>query len=354
MIRVLHLLGRPERELDLEASECLRVIREKLGPDFEHDTRVTGGSPVWASIGLRRTLKTFDVIHAWDTRAFTAAMLAGADHVVCSTPEGAGTNWLRQVNRAIGRRDVDVICRTAVRRRAIITGGVPPGQCHLIRPPVELREVNAAARTNMRARLGSRDDDYVILVPGESTQASEHELAVWAASILHVVDDRYRALLWGRGPRLQRAAGLGVKLRQQGLVVVAGRKLGGATSYADIIPAADAVVFAARASAPTLPVAMAMAAGVPVIAVATPEVSEFVSEGETALTVSRDEASARTLAQRVLDLRADLQATRAMAARAREHALRTFAAGEFIRQVGALYEQIAARAQPAAAAAVGS
>ena len=86
MIRVLHLLGRPEHELDLEAGECLHVIRGRIGPSIQHDVRVTGTSPVWASMGLRRTLDAFDVIHAWDTRAFTAAMLAGADHVVCSTP----------------------------------------------------------------------------------------------------------------------------------------------------------------------------------------------------------------------------------------------------------------------------
>jgi glycosyltransferase involved in cell wall biosynthesis len=349
MTRVLHLLGRPERELDLEASECLRVIREKLGPSFEHESRVTGASPVWASIGLRRALQAFDVIHAWDTRAFTAAMLAGADHVVCSTPDGAGASWLRQVNRAIGRRDVDVICATAARRRAIITGGVPPGQCHLIRPPVEQQPVDATSRRAMRERLGIGDDDYVILAPGESTQAANHDLAVWAASILHVVDERYRVLLWGRGPRLWRAAGLGAKLRQQGLVVVAEWKLGGATEFADIIPAADAVLAAARASAPTLPVAMAMTAGVPVIAVATPEVSEFISEREMALTVLPDAASARTLAQCVLDLRSDPERARAMPHRAREHALRTFSADEFIRQMRSLYEQVAARAQPAAA-----
>jgi glycosyltransferase involved in cell wall biosynthesis len=201
----------------------------------------------------------------------------------------------------------------------------------------------------MRERLGIRDDDYVILAPGESTQASDHDLAVWAASILHVVDQRYRVLLWGRGPRLGRAAGLGAKLRQQGLVVVAEWKLGGATAFADIIPAADAVLVAARSSAPTLPVAMAMAAGVPVVAVATPEVSEFISEREMALTVSPEAASARTLAQRVLDLRMDLETAHARATRAREHAVRTFSADEFTRQMQVLYEQVAARAQPAVA-----
>lgn len=351
MTRVLHLLGRPERELDLEAGECLRINRERLGgPSIEHDVRVIGATPVLASIGLRRTLAAFDVIHTWDTRAFTAAMLAGADHVVCSTPTSAGANWLRQVNRAIGRRDVDVICTTAARRRAIITGGVPPGQCHLIRPPVEQKLIDATVRRAMRDRLGLQDDDdYVILAPGESTQASDHELAVWAGSILHVVDQRYRVLLWGHGPRIRRAAGLGAKLRQPGLVVVAEQKLGAAIPFTDILPAADAVLVAARSSSPTLPVAMAMAAGVPMVAVATPEVSEFISEGETVLTVPPDAASARSLAQRVLDVRAHPDAARDMTARAREQALRMFSADEFARQVRSLYEQVGARrAQPVA------
>jgi glycosyltransferase involved in cell wall biosynthesis len=354
MIRVLHLLGRSEGELDLEAGDRLRVLREQLGPAIQHETRVTGASPAWSSIGLRRTWREFDVIHAWDTRAFTAAMLAGANHVVCSTPEGAGATWLRQVNRAIGRRDVDVICATAARRRAIITGGVPPGQCHLIRPPVEPNLVDATARRAMRGRLGIGDNDFVILAAGESTQAADHELVVWAASILHVVDDRYRVLLWGRGPRLARAAILGVKLRQQGLAVVAERKLGGATQFAGIIPAADAVLVTARSSAPTLPVAMAMAAGAPVIAVATPELSEFISDGETGLTVSRESASARTLAQRVLDLRSDAEAAAAITTRAREHAIRLFSVDEFTRRMRSLYEQVAARAHPQPAVAVGT
>jgi glycosyltransferase involved in cell wall biosynthesis len=280
-------------------------------------------------------------------------MLAGADHVVCSTPLGAGAGWLRQVNRAIGRRDVDVICPTAARRRAIITGGVPPGQCHLVRPPVELTSADAAtARGTARERLGLHDDNFVILATGESTQSADHELAVWAASILHVVDERYRVLLWGRGARLKRAAELGAKLHQEELVVVAERKLGHATNFADLIPAADAVLVAARASVPALPVAMAMAAGVPVIAVATPEASEFLVEGETARTVAPDAASAKTLAQRVLDVRAHSELTREIAARARGQALQMFSPDEFVREIRSLYEQIAARAHRDGAATV--
>jgi hypothetical protein len=45
MIRVLHLFGRPKRDLDYEARQCLRVIGERLGPTFEHDVHVSGASP---------------------------------------------------------------------------------------------------------------------------------------------------------------------------------------------------------------------------------------------------------------------------------------------------------------------
>ena len=97
------------------------------------------------------------MIHAWDERAFTVAMLAAANHVVCALPAGMGAGWLRQVNRAIGRRDVDVICANAAQCRAIITGGVPPRQCHPIRPPLNVTAINPASRPEIRERLGLRD-----------------------------------------------------------------------------------------------------------------------------------------------------------------------------------------------------
>ena len=49
MIRVLHLLGQPERELAFETRESLRTIREQLGPTFANK-----------AAGVRR-LKAFDV-----------------------------------------------------------------------------------------------------------------------------------------------------------------------------------------------------------------------------------------------------------------------------------------------------
>jgi glycosyltransferase involved in cell wall biosynthesis len=348
MIRVLHLLGRAERELGYEARQCLSVVRERLGPSFAHETLVSGAWPLWASIRLRRALDRFDVIHAWAGRAFTAAMLAGGNRVVCSTPAAADATWLRQVNRAIGRREVDVVCATAARRRAIVRGGVPPAQCHLVRPPVDPVISNSSSRPEIRKRLGLRAQDYVLLAPGESTREANHELAVWAASILHVVDERYRILLWGRGPRLNRAAGLGQKLRQEGLVVVAEWALRREVDFSEIVAAADAVLVTARESIPLLPPATAMATGVPVVAAGMSELSEIVTDRETGLVVAADAASARSLAQGVLELRGDPQLATALGGRGRARALELFSVDQFVRDMCAVYERVAARRAHAA------
>jgi hypothetical protein len=85
-----------------------------------------------------------------------------------------------------------------------------------------------------------------------------------------------------------------------------------------------------------------MAAGVPVVAVARPEVSEFIAEGEKTVTVPSTAASARTLAQRVQELRAHRDAGDT-AAPPREHALGAFSADEFARRMRWLYQQVAAR-----------
>jgi glycosyltransferase involved in cell wall biosynthesis len=291
-------------------------------------------------------LRHAHVIHAWDERTFTTAMLAGASRIIYSPPPEPGRHGVLQVNRAIGRLDVDVVCTTSASQRRFIVGGVPPGQCHLIRPPVAATTLGGDdarwTRAALRARLGIADDHYVLLAPGESTRTAGHVLAVWAASILHVVDEQYRIVLWGRGGRLGRAARLGEKLRQPGLVIVAERALNVRVAFADLLPAADALLTTPEQAIPTLPIAAAMAAGVPVVSVASRGLSDFLADGETAFTVA--EPSARKLAQRVLDVRAEPTRVGHMTDRARELALQAFSPQRFIEQFQHVYRRMASRA----------
>jgi glycosyltransferase involved in cell wall biosynthesis len=334
MTRVLHVLGEDQ---DLRTQVSLRTLRGRLDPHgVEQHVHTLGGAPVWAAIRLRRLVGAFDVVHAWDERAFAAAMLAGSRRIVFSTPGGIGRATIHRVNRALDGREVDLLCTTAAEQRRYVTAGVPPARCHLVRPPVEVTRIDASLRAAMRGSLGLRDDDYVLLAPGESTRAAAHERAVWAGSILHVVDERYRVLLWGRGPRLPIAAGLGDKLRQKGLVVVAGRVLGRQAEFGELLPAADAMLVTPDGpAADVTPVGMAMAAGVPVIGVGDAGLADLVTDGVTGLAVPT--FAPRPIAQRVLDLRGDDGLRRSVISHARERAAELFDGDGFLREVVKLY-----------------
>jgi glycosyltransferase involved in cell wall biosynthesis len=293
MLRVLHLI--PPHP-DLQTRHSARVLRESLGDEFVITTRAVHN--LWAAIDLWRRRDRFDIVHAWDQQSHTAARLAGFGRIVY-TP-----------NR--------------------------------IRPPVSPTDGLEARRDPMRARLGLGDDQFVMLVPGESTRAAAHERAVWASSILHVTDERYRVLLWGRGPRLNIAANLGPRLRQPGLVVVAEHVLKQTVEFEDLLPAADALLVTALRPAPTLPIALATSAGVPVVGSARPEWADLLVDGVTSWNVPA--AAPRMLAQRILDLRADPAAARHIASNARDRARELFDVQRFVTAYRRLYHETAAAA----------
>lgn len=344
MTRLLHLLGRAP---DYQTEHTLRALQQNAGAEHDVTVRIVGpggayANPLQAVIGLRREAAAFDVVHAWDGSAMTAAALAGARRIIFSPPpafRGRGIDWVRFAMRW---RDVRIVCTTAAQQNRFVAGGIPAGRCRLVRPPVEVRRAPVARDAGLRLRLGIGEDDFVLLAPGESTRPAAHERAVWTGSILHVIDERYKVLLWGRGERAEAAAGLGRKLRQPGLVVVAEQALGRQVGFEKLLPAADAMLVTARGPVSPLPVALAMAAGVPIVCPATSAVAELAAGGgPVALTTPAD--SPRLLAQRVLDLRADAKLRERVIESARAAARERFDFGRFLDQYQELYGPAGAR-----------
>lgn len=316
MPRVLHIHS---VEPDVQTSVSLRMLGAIKSNTFTIGRGGTYANLAFAVLGLRREVAQADIIHVWGERSFDAAWMAGAEPILY-------TLGARPPRQSILRN----------RNVALVRTSDPPlpRQCPQISPPLPTIENR---RSEVRRSLGISEDEFVLLAPGESDRAAAHERAVWAGSILHVTDERYRVLLWGRGPRLRIATGLGEKLRQNGLVIVANE----IREFSELISAADAMLVTATAPAPTLPVAMAMAAGVPVIAAERPEFADFVVNGETALTAPS--CTPRLLAQRVLDLRADVDIRSYITANAREKVQARFSADRFVAQYQALYDQLLTR-----------
>jgi glycosyltransferase involved in cell wall biosynthesis len=342
MIRVLHLLG---RDADFQSRRGSAALARGAGAEFSVRTRTLGPggddrTPLSAFMSLRRgAVGEFDLVHTWDAASLTAAALAGRARIVHTPsrfPTRRSIGWLRAV---MGYRDVQMICSSATQRRVYVEGGIPIERCHLIRPGVDFSLVKRRRDLALREALGFEDSHVVLLVPGESTRAANHRLAVWATAILHVLDERFRILLWGRGDQAHGVARLSEKQGQDGLLTLAEQKLGRAMEFEELLPAADMVLVTAGGPVSTLPIALCMASGLPIVSTVTYMVAELLEDRHTAVMTPRP--TPRMLAQRVLELRQDSSLQWSIADMARTEAYEFFSLTRFVEQYRAVYRQVA-------------
>jgi len=343
MTRVLLLAN---RKADVQTERAVEALSHGLGEAFAVTVRTVGfggdfRTPLEATRALRRTAGAYDVIHAFGGPALTAAALGFAGPIAF-TPVGYPTRRLIGWTRAAAAyRNLHAVVPTTTMRRAMVTAGVPLDRCHLVRPGVDFARVNRRRDADLRRQLGFAVDDIVLLAAGESTDAADHKLAVWTASVLHVLEPRYRLLLWGRGKALPHVKTLADKLDPAGrLASVATERLGRDVSLEQLLPATDVVLVTAKRPVPTLPIAVAMAAGLPIVSTVTYTVAELLEDRHTALMVPR--AQPRELARRVLDLRQDPSLQWSISDMARTEAFEFFAQSRFLQQHRTLYRQMAA------------
>jgi glycosyltransferase involved in cell wall biosynthesis len=344
MIRIVQLLEHPS---DFQTARSIEHLAAGLGERFSVATRAIGRVGDWSGIpaavrGLRRMVEEpADVIHAWGIRALMTAVLAGGGGRIAYTPAGEfrvrSINWLRA---AMSQRPVEVVCATATQRRIHVERGIPLNRCHTIRPGLDFARVRRRRDPQLRAALGFGANDYVVMVPGESTPAASHHDAVWATSILHVLDARWKLLLWGRGMQIGQLERFGGGLDQPDLLSTAERRLGRPVEPEELLPAADMVLVTARGITSTLPVAICMAAALPIVSAVTYTLSELLEDRHTALLVG--ERSPRAIARRMLDMRADAGLQWRVSDMARTEAYEYFSLSRFLQQYRQTYEQVAA------------
>jgi len=336
MVRILHLL---DRHADFETTRSSESLARSAGEGFEITRRTIGFGGDYRDVAtaaamLRRSAPpdpSFDLIHAWGGAALAVAALGAKGPIVFSpSPETRGRTirWLRAV---MPYRRVEVVSPTFTLRRTLVQRGIPIERCHLSRPGVEFARIRKKRDMELRARLGLSENDYVFLAAGESTRASNHIAATWAASILHVVSTRYKILIWGRGANTQSVINFANKTMPTALCVA------NLPEYEDVLPAADMVLVTAKNAVATLPIAISMAANMPIVASVTPTVAELLEDRHTALMTT---TTPKQIAQRILDLVEDSSQQWSLADMARTEAYEYFSFTRFVNQFRAIYRQV--------------
>ncbi len=341
MIRVLQLV---DVDPDYQTEAGARQLSADSSGVFRSETRTIGrgggySTVLSAIIAQRRAGERFDLVHAWGPRALVAAALGSRSPMVYSPDTFPSRRQIRLVRAIRQARDMHIAAPTDSIRRAFVTRGVPVERCHLIRPGVEFAKINRRRDPKLRQALELSSDDYMILACGESTRQAAHQLAVWSATILHVLDRRNRLLLWGRGDHAAQAHRFAVKTRQHDLIKVGQRELGREISYEELLPAADCILITATGPVSTLPVAISMAAALPIVAVVTPTIAELLEDRHTALLVGNPKP--RLIAQRLLDVKQDPSLQWSIADMARSEAYEYFSLTRMLEQYRSLYRQIA-------------
>ncbi len=336
MIRVLQLL---DLDAGFQAARGAATLARELGADFEVRAETIRGGGIARTLARLQRPASDVIVHAWGGRALAAANLVGAARVVYSPSDSPSAGSLKWARAAMGYRDIQVICPSATLRRAYIERGMPLGRCHLIRPGVEFGRIKRRRDNALRAALGFEAGDRVLLLPGESTRASNHRAAMWAAAILHVIDPKYRVLCWGRGEDVAGVTAYARHQKQPRLISAAEQRLKRAVEFEELLPAADIVLATADRPVATLPVVIGMAAALPIVATASEVLSELLEDRHTAL-LARP-GSPKLLARRVLDLEEDANLQWAIADMARTEAYEYFALTRFLNQHRSLYRQTA-------------
>lgn len=340
MLRVLHLLN---HDCGSGASRVPDVLARAADGDLQFASRTIGRggdsrSFVEAGLALRgRIGGEIDLVHAWDWPGLLAGALSGKPVLFSPSamPSPAAVVRLAAI-MAFAR--IQIVCSTTTEQALYGRRGIAQERCHVIAPAVEA-PVAPARNQGLREALGLGSQDRVFLAPGESSHAAGHRLALHAVSILHVLDPRCRILLWGRGAEVKTLLALGAKLRQPTVVVAAEQTLGRPIAFDELPGVADIALVTPMQTGTMRPVAQCMAAGLPIIAIDTPQAREVIGS-DGALFVPP--IGPRVIAQGILDLMEHPQKAQDLGRAAQAAALQRFRPEPFARGYKRLYQQLAA------------
>lgn len=300
MSRVIHILdARAPREsleqLELLASPKEAVISIGPPPAWAGLTRRLRSIPAvlgWTYPAIRRLERIAiesDILHAWTIRS--ARIACGVTErlnrqcilsLPCLPPAGDLQGLL-----PLCRGRTLLLVHTEACRRRLASCGIAP-ESVLVVPPAAPAEIvggqwqaqRLERRQEVRRRLSIGQDDPVLAAPSEMAGWAQ-KYAIWTYAILKQIVPAVKLLLPGTGAALPHVRHFNEATGYESGVQLTGDSL----SRADCLAAADIALFLGERDLGLSSLAATMAAGLPIVASATPDMAEILIDEENSLLV---------------------------------------------------------------------
>jgi hypothetical protein len=229
--------------------------------------------PLWGS-----------VIHAWSATVLKAACSAAEridGKVVFSMGHLPYGDALAPLVWDIGRFGCTVTVPTTVAKERLLGAGADPTRAAVLPPTAESVDQPAELRSELRRGLGLSDEHVLMAAPSEMIRPAGHKWASWSHAIVRNILPNGRLIFPGAGP-LESAV----------------RFFANTTGYIDeayftgyrftipaVLAGSDIGLFFYEKDCGLVRLVRAMAAGLPILAGATEDISEICRHEENALLV---------------------------------------------------------------------
>lgn len=243
--------------------------------------------------------------------------------------------WLRSFPT-----DATVVTGTQTAAARLIGAGVKRERVAVIRGGVDFGAINQARDAGIRGQVVG-DADPVLLVGGPPSESGGQYYGVWAAAVMLQVFPKLRIVMPYASRESLRLERFGEAVKMSGMIVVPDPSL----TWPQLVACADVFLAPAVDEIATEPLAIAMAAGLPIVAAAVRSVAELIADGQNGLLYRPDQP--RKIAQRVLKAIGDVELRRKLGGTAKAQAFEVFGLRAFRDNYARLYENVLAGRYPA-------
>jgi glycosyltransferase involved in cell wall biosynthesis len=312
-LRGLRRAGHDAQLLGVTGGALAQRARDAGVPTIE----IEAARKRWRAAGALRSLLSNappDVIHANESHALTAAWLARAHRRTTLVAA-------RRLAYPIQRNPISLARYRAAHRifaisdfvaRSVVASGLPAERVVVVREGIEIPPLLAAAKRLVARQIWNFADDEIVLgCVGYLLPEKGQDLLVRALATICAATPRVRLLLAGDGPLRVQLESLATQLKIRDRIVFAGF----VERIANVYAALDVFVFPSLAEPSGTSLLAAMAAGLPIAAVARGGVPEYVDDNVNGLLIPEPEPQAIAFAaQRLI---ADAGLRERLGARAR-------------------------------------